>query len=523
MAKKQTISINILIFFLIVLSVIFGFGFLQRNFGFGPQLYLPDNVMHFFGFKTLENVEESKNIQEIVPLEKVEVEIPPIADILVLPLSVPANFSLIASQDSIATFSALINDLHKLSLKEEYSNLLKPTSELSVDDWDATSSTKSTSLLTTSSQSATANLQNEDQLNQLNKSYKSDQKISMIKSAQINESEWRLFADQLELISKIQPMGVTLFGSKISFIEAKLLIQFLNKISTNSLIMVDHEGGSVQRLSGEGFDQLPSWNQLCKLPEEEMKTQLSNTASRLKEVGVNVVFAPVVDVGTHGFMGSRVCSSDPNLVAQKAADLTLIYNNHKIKTVIKHFPGIGGVKPDLHVAKSPLFQPSDDDIAPFLQYMNLFPKNAVMNSFVRMRGLDESLSCPLSQDCMKEARNLFPSALFVTDALEMKSAGFFNQENLRPTYILPDDFIDMTELSQDKVSSKSAELELNLIERSILAIEAGNDVILFGPKNNAEEMRILVEVLKTRYTNSNFFAGRIDQSRERIKSWKQIE
>ncbi|MBT3511894.1 MAG: hypothetical protein HN846_02545, partial [Candidatus Pacebacteria bacterium] len=66
----------------------------------------------------------------------------------------------------------------------------------------------------------------------------------------------------LSWIKLNQPGLITLFGSKVSTAAAKIAT---DKISSSfddesePLIAVDHEGGSVQRLSGSGFTSLPSW------------------------------------------------------------------------------------------------------------------------------------------------------------------------------------------------------------------------------------------------------------------------
>ncbi len=60
--------------------------------------------------------------------------------------------------------------------------------------------------------------------------------------------------------------------------------------------MVDHEGGSVQRLNGEGFTILPSWKRMCNQTAELRQSSLASSAAELAAVGIDVVLAPVVDV-----------------------------------------------------------------------------------------------------------------------------------------------------------------------------------------------------------------------------------
>src|SRR5690606_31037298 len=89
------------------------------------------------------------------------------------------------------------------------------------------------------------------------------------------------------------------------------------------LICVDQEGGRVQRFR-EGYSELPSLDGFGRLHGEDREAALRLAhehawlmASELRATGLDLSFAPVVDVG-HGNLaiGDRAFSDDPQVVAE---------------------------------------------------------------------------------------------------------------------------------------------------------------------------------------------------------------
>ncbi|NER26024.1 MAG: glycoside hydrolase family 3 protein, partial [Symploca sp. SIO1C2] len=152
-------------------------------------------------------------------------------------------------------------------------------------------------------------------------------------------------------------------------------------------IAVDQEGGIVSRLSPP-LTQLPP---LATIISEEQPIEQSKAAvikyarihgQELSEIGVNLNFAPVVDLNKgvvnpqdkFSQIYRRAISTDQEVVAKVALWYCQTLEEYGVKCTIKHFPGLGRVETDTHIdhaeLDTPLSELVADDWVPFRQVMN---------------------------------------------------------------------------------------------------------------------------------------------------------
>ena len=118
-------------------------------------------------------------------------------------------------------------------------------------------------------------------------------------------------------------------------------------------ICVDQEGGPVCRLSGPHWPSLPSMEELAKArnPVDKTREAARATARILKDVGINVNLAPVLDLKVPGdppVLDNRTFSGDPKEVAFLGSEYISTMQEQGVLAVGKHYPGIGGLSQDPH-------------------------------------------------------------------------------------------------------------------------------------------------------------------------------
>jgi len=121
------------------------------------------------------------------------------------------------------------------------------------------------------------------------------------------------------------------------------------------LVCVDQEGGRVQRFR-EGYSALPPLEGFGRLyaqdPAAALKLAAEHAwlmASEIKASGVDLSFAPVVDLGRGNLaIGNRAFSEDPQVVAEFTRAYVRGMHGAGMAATLKHFPGHGSVLADTH-------------------------------------------------------------------------------------------------------------------------------------------------------------------------------
>ncbi len=161
--------------------------------------------------------------------------------------------------------------------------------------------------------------------------------------------------------------GIILFGRNWQDREQlTTLCREVKDVRQDLLILVDHEGGRVQRFKTDGFTHLPPMRVLGDLwmrPERGLPGANALAAcnaatacgyvlgAELRACGVDMSFTPVLDLdyGSSGVIGDRAFQRDPRIVSLLAKSLMQGLLQSGMSNCGKHFPGHGFVKADSHV------------------------------------------------------------------------------------------------------------------------------------------------------------------------------
>ncbi len=153
--------------------------------------------------------------------------------------------------------------------------------------------------------------------------------------------------------------GVILFARNFESAEqiAALVAEIRALRSPPVLIAVDHEGGRVQRFR-DGFTDMPPMRHIGREYDQDSESGLEIArqagwiiASELRSVGVDLCFAPCVDLdwGVSEIIGDRSFHREPDAVGELAGAFARGLRSAGMVAVAKHFPGHGAVVADSHL------------------------------------------------------------------------------------------------------------------------------------------------------------------------------
>jgi beta-N-acetylhexosaminidase len=116
-----------------------------------------------------------------------------------------------------------------------------------------------------------------------------------------------------------------------------------------AFISTDQEGGEVQRLTGSGFDAMPTALKQGKLSASTLRADATVWGAELAGAGVNLNLAPVADTvpAKHASQNQPIGQFDrefghtPSVVAPHVVAFVRGMNAGGVDTTVKHFPGLG--------------------------------------------------------------------------------------------------------------------------------------------------------------------------------------
>ena len=231
---------------------------------------------------------------------------------------------------------------------------------------------------------------------------------------------YRDLTEVRELIRLRAVGGIFLSSGNVrnkSIAEVRQIIQsFQNQRQQQGLpplwIATDQEGGGVSRLSPP-LTHLPGLSEIVQRysdlgQREQAVREFARTQGReLANVGVNINFAPVVDLNYklinpndwYTRIFERAISDDPAVVAQVAAWYCSELEKAGVRCTLKHFPGLGRAFEDTHLRDASLTasmaELGDTDWVPFRALMR-DSRVFTMLGHVRLTALDKERPVSMS-------------------------------------------------------------------------------------------------------------------------------
>jgi len=213
--------------------------------------------------------------------------------------------------------------------------------------------------------------------------------------------------------------------------QLRVLNKTLQKISDRKLLIsIDQEGGRVQRLKADiGFNETLNANEVSKKGESFAKDSYKAMAKGLSEVGINLNFAPVVDLAINKNNGviyklGRSYSKDANEVRKYASIFVDELKKEGVLATLKHFPGHGSSLADSHLGFVDISNTwSEVELEPYKYFIENNKVDLIMTAHVYNENLDKNYPATLSYNIntklLRDKLNY--QGVLITDDLQMSA------------------------------------------------------------------------------------------------------
>lgn len=259
------------------------------------------------------------------------------------------------------------------------------------------------------------------------------------------------------------------------------------------LVAIDHEGGRVCRL-GEPFTQFPPAAVVGKAASPHLAyRQGVAMGEELRSVGIDIDFAPVLDVASNPnnpVIGDRSFGAHPRTVSRLGISVAHGLQRTGVIPCGKHFPGHGDTDRDSHF-ELPIVRRGKTEI----ERTDLFPFRRAIQS-----GIDALMTAHVVFTALDPSRPATLSRPILTDLL---------RERLRFRGVVFSDDLEMKAIS-DRYGPGDA---------AILSIEAGADWLLFCSQLELAEQAI--HAIERAAPKRPRLAARLEESATRMEALRR--
>lgn len=243
-----------------------------------------------------------------------------------------------------------------------------------------------------------------------------------------------LSAEERAFLMDAAPWGLILFRRNVEDRDQllRLTADFRDAVGWAAPVLIDQEGGRVQRMTAPIWRKYPSGQRLAEA------ASLANDPALIEDVahligddlaaaGIDVDCAPCLDIATPGMtaaIGDRSYGATPDLVATAGRAFARGLISAGVLPVIKHIPGHGRARVDSHhelpVVDADLETLAATDFAPFASLADL---PAAMTAHLVYTAIDAERPATQSAVLIEEVirRRIGFDGLLFSDDLSMNA------------------------------------------------------------------------------------------------------
>jgi beta-N-acetylhexosaminidase len=236
-----------------------------------------------------------------------------------------------------------------------------------------------------------------------------------------------------------QNIGTPLDAQQVNELSNGLQDIAMDESQIPLFISTDQEGGIVQRATSPAT-VFPGNMALGATGSEEYASLSGGILGKeMKSLGVNMNFAPTVDVNVNPdnpVIGVRSFGEDPDMVSRLGTSQITAMQNENVIASAKHFPGHGDTDVDSHyglpVIEKDLDELYEVDLKPFEAAIDA-GIDSIMTAHIVVPALDDSglpatLSEPILTDLLRDEMGF--EGLIITDSLDMAGADVLPPEEV---------------------------------------------------------------------------------------------
>ncbi len=254
----------------------------------------------------------------------------------------------------------------------------------------------------------------------------------------LSDPETRQDIDELK---EINAGGVILFDRDIAGNSkrnihtpkqlTKLIDDLRNEMGSDLIVAIDQEGGTVSRLDeNHGFLPTMSAEEFAAHPEMDQDQYANRQARQLRELGINLNFAPCVDLAIDPHSPiiagkNRSFGLDAHAVSRCAQRVIDAHRTAGVRCCIKHFPGHGSAMLDSHLGVCDVTKThTEEETNVFRELILLYADRiSVMSGHLMDTRIDPSMPASISakHTCGVLREQLGFDGVVVTDSLDMRA------------------------------------------------------------------------------------------------------
>ena len=230
------------------------------------------------------------------------------------------------------------------------------------------------------------------------------------------------------------PGGFILMKDNITTYEkTKKFVDNLKNLSDVPLIIsIDQEGGNVQRLKAitdKDVTNIPYMYNVGLKNDTKLTYKIGKViAEELRTIGVNVDYAPVLDIYSNPnntVIGKRSFGKTKEIVSNHSIELAKGLMDNKVVPTYKHFPGHGDTAIDSHVGLPIINKTYDElkkeELVPFINAINNDAKIIMVGHLALPKITGDNTPATLSKKIVTDIlkNDLGYKGLVITDGLNM--------------------------------------------------------------------------------------------------------